>query len=67
MKSKLLMQMLCVPVLVSGCVKPQGNYCDLASPIYFESEAAIRDIYASDPNVLQRIVAQNEVYARMCQ
>lgn len=67
MKSKLLVLMLCVTGLVSGCVKPQGNYCDIASPIYFDSEDAIREIYASDPGVLQRIVTHNEVFAQMCQ
>ena len=54
-------------MLLAGCMHvPQGDFCDLARPIYFDSAEPINWLAENDRWMLQSVVAHNEVQRSMC-
>ena len=53
--------------LTSGCVqKTSGDYCDIASPLYFENEDVVKYLLQNDTILLREIVVHNETQERLC-
>lgn len=57
--------LLCASALVSGCANP-GNYCDIASSIYFGSDDTVEWLAHNDEDLLRSVVGHNETRARLC-
>ena len=53
--------------LLAGCAKPEGNYCDIASTLYFESNEVVDYLAENDENLLREIVIHNETRASLCE
>lgn len=54
-------------VLLTGCAaRINGDYCDIAQPMYFESADTINWLADNDRPLLTRIVTHNEVTAALC-
>lgn len=66
MKSKRLIVTLCAAGLLSGCVAPSGDYCDIARPIYFDGVETVDWLMYNDQPVLREIVTHNEQVERLC-
>ena len=50
--------------LTSGCVKiNNGDFCDIARPMYFDNAETINWLAENDRWLLQGIVAHNEITA----
>jgi uncharacterized protein YceK len=64
MKSKLLILMIFGSALLSGCVK--AEYCDIAKPMYFDSEATVDYLLREDQALLRSILTHNEVTETVC-
>lgn len=64
MKSKPLIATLCVAVPLSGCVSPSGDFCDVAQPIYIDSEAVVDWLLDNDEALLRGVVSHNEMTAK---
>ena len=45
---------------------PQGDFCDIARPIYFDSADTINWLAENDRWMLQSVVAHNEIQQSMC-
>lgn len=59
------MALLAVPL--AGCAKITGDtYCDIASPLYFDSEATPEWLLKHDRDLLVDIVVHNETNERLC-
>ena len=60
-----LIATLCVAGLLSGCVatSPSGDFCDIARPIYFNSEEVVDWLLANDETLLRDLVSHNELAA----
>jgi hypothetical protein len=55
---------LCVLLALSACAAaPQGDFCDIARPIYFDNAETINWLAENDRWLLQGIVAHNEITA----
>lgn len=53
--------------LASGCAKTiDGDYCDVARPMAFDTMATVEWLADRDPRILARIVAHNETYQEFC-
>lgn len=52
--------------LLAGCAQPSGNYCDIASTLYFDSDQVVDYLAENDENLLRDIVIHNETRARLC-
>ena len=67
MKLKLSMTLLSLIVLTSGCAKISGDsYCDITSPLFFESERTIDWLIENDRGLLSDIMVSNETFERVC-
>jgi len=54
-------------VLTSGCAaKIDGDFCDIARPMYFDNAKTIDWLADNDRWLLQGIVAHNEIRERLC-
>lgn len=53
-------------VLASGCAKTSGSYCDIASPLYFDSDEVVTFLAENDDKLLREIVIANEQWAELC-
>jgi len=54
-------------VLVTGCAKTTtGNYCDIASPLYFDSDEVVTFLAENDVMLLREIVIANEQWTALC-
>jgi hypothetical protein len=52
---------LCALAVLSGCVTANsGDFCDIARPIYFDSENVVSWLSEHDERLLRDIVAHNE-------
>jgi len=69
MKSKLLATLASVSVLLGGCAQTptNGNYCDLAGPLWLGSTQTIDSLMQADRDLLVGIVIHNETWADNCQ
>lgn len=64
-KSRLWIATLCAAALLSGCEKPtNGDFCDIAAPMYFDTDATVDWLAYNDPALLRALVAYNETAAR---
>jgi hypothetical protein len=53
--------------LVSGCATTiDGDYCDIARPMLFDTMATVEWLSVHDPRILGRIVSHNETHASLC-
>lgn len=67
MTSKRLATLAWGSVLLAGCVQPtNGNYCDLARPLRFDSQQTIDTLMAQDRGLLVGIVVNNETWDQFC-
>lgn len=54
-------------MLLAGCASvPQGDYCDIARPIYFDSAETINWLAENDRWMLQAVVGHNEIHKGLC-
>lgn len=64
----LKLRMAILPLIalsLAGCAaRIDGDFCDLARPIYFDSAETINWLAENDRWMLQSVVAHNEVTAR---
>jgi len=69
MRSKLLAMLALASGLLSGCAQTptNGNYCDLAGPLWLGSTQTIDDLMQADRDLLIDIVIHNETWADTCQ
>lgn len=68
MKSKLLIGTLFAGALLSGCAapNPSADYCDVATPLYFEHVTTVDWLEANDAVLLREIVVHNEQHGTLC-
>jgi len=66
MKSKHLIVMLFVTGLLSGCASPNGDYCDIAQPIWFDTVETVDWLSYNDEAALRQIVTHNEQVKKLC-
>ena len=53
--------------LTSGCVaRIDGDFCDIARPIYFDSAETINWLAENDRWMLQAVVGHNEIHKGLC-
>jgi hypothetical protein len=53
--------------LTSGCVqKTSGDYCDIASPLYFADQDVVKYLSQHDTMLLREIVISNETWNALC-
>lgn len=53
--------------LASGCAKTTtGDYCDIASPLYFGSDEVVTFLAENDVSLLREIVIANEQWVKLC-
>ena len=52
--------------LVSGCVTTTDSYCDIASPLYFNTLVTVEWLNDNDPSLLREIVIHNEQVQKLC-
>jgi hypothetical protein len=57
---------LILVLLLAGCAKPSGNYCDIASPLYFDSNEVVDYLSQKDENLLRDVVIHNETWQELC-
>jgi len=55
--------LLCVAVLLAGCAANNGNYCDIARPIWWDSAD---DLDATPAAIVRQIVEHNETVLAVC-
>lgn len=55
--------MLSVVTLGVGCVTVSGNYCDIARPIWWDSQA---DLDATPDGIVRQVHVHNEVWQGVC-
>jgi hypothetical protein len=61
MRFRLWIMTLCALAVLSGCVTASsGDFCDIARPIYFDSENVVNWLSEHDSALLRDIVAHNE-------
>lgn len=59
--------MLCVSALLAGCTASSGgSYCDIASPIYFDTDNTVIWLSQNDSTLLRDIIIGNETWAALC-
>lgn len=67
MRLKFLTTAALLIVPLSGCVKVAANsYCDIASPLYFDSMRTAEWLMENDRKLLTDIVINNETHERLC-
>jgi hypothetical protein len=61
MRFRLWIVTLCALAVLSGCeTANSGDFCDIARPIYFDSENVVSWLSEHDSALLRDIVAHNE-------
>lgn len=51
---------------LAGCATTTSNYCDIATPLYFDSEQTVDYLSQNDEVLLREIVIANETWERLC-
>lgn len=57
------MMTLSVIVLAAGCAVKDGDYCDIARPIWWDSSQGME---ATPASMVRQVVKQNETWAARC-
>ena len=57
---------LILVLLLAGCAQTSGNYCDIASPLYFDSNEVVDYLSQKDENLLRDVVIHNETWQELC-
>ena len=59
---------LLIGLSLAGCVRATAgnNYCDIARPILFDTDAVVDQLAVSDPQLLRDVVTHNEIHDRLC-
>ena len=53
--------------LAAGCAQTtSGDYCDIASPLYFGSDETVVWLFENDDRLLVDIVVNNETHKSLC-
>jgi hypothetical protein len=52
--------------LNAGCVTTTDSYCDIASPLYFNTPVTVEWLSGNDPSLLRDIVIHNEQFEGIC-
>lgn len=53
--------------LSAGCAQTtSGNYCDIASPLYFGDSRTVIWLSENDESLLREIIIANETWAALC-
>ena len=62
------MTLILLTGLAAGCAQTttSGDYCDIASPLYFESQEVVNYLLHNDSILLREIVIANETWAKLC-
>jgi hypothetical protein len=61
------LKMLCVSALLAGCAASNGgSYCDIASPIYFDTDDTVIWLSQNDASLLRSVILGNETWAALC-
>lgn len=64
---KFKMTLILLIALLAGCAKTiDGNYCDIADPVYFNTQETIDWLAENDPRFLRDTITNNEIYDRLC-
>ena len=58
----------CLTALLSGCgaTISGDSYCDITSPLYFDSQKTVDWLLRNDRALLVEVVTHNETNARLC-
>lgn len=64
LKFSMMLGLLIAPL--AGCVKPTGNYCDIARPIYFNSQSTLDWLLKNDRDLVVGIVSNNDTHDALC-
>lgn len=62
-------RLIVAAIVLSGCntsIAYKGNYCDIASTLYFDSERVVDYLAENDQNLLKEIVIHNETRSELC-
>ena len=62
----MMLSLLIAPLAGCGATIVGGSYCDVARPIYFESDKVVEDVMTVSRDLVQDVVTHNEIYARLC-
>jgi hypothetical protein len=58
---------LILPIaLAGGCAPTGGDYCDIARPVWFGSDAVVDYLQEADPDLLRGVVVHNEQVRGLC-
>ena len=57
---------LILVLLLAGCAQTSGNYCDIAAPLYFDSNEVVDYLSQKDENLLRDVVIHNETWQELC-
>ena len=58
---------LCALAGLAGCAANNGgNYCDIASPIYFDTDETVIFLSQNDNTLLRDIIINNETFVALC-
>lgn len=61
------MTLILLTGLAAGCAQTTtGDYCDIASPLYFEDASVVTWLSENDNTLLREIVIANETWAELC-
>jgi hypothetical protein len=62
------MTLACLTALVSGCgtTISGDSYCDIASPLLFDSQRTVDWLVANDRALLVDVIVHNETNDRIC-
>lgn len=61
----MMSSLLVVPLAGCGAIT-SGSYCDVAEPIYFESDEVVDSVMGVSRDLVQDVVTHNEIYSRLC-
>lgn len=59
-------RLIVAALVLSGCNTSTGNYCDITSALYFDSERVVDYLAENDQNLLKEIVIHNETRSKLC-
>jgi len=64
LKRWMILTLLIAPI--SGCVTTTGSYCDITSPLLFDSQRTVDWLLRNDRALLVEIIIHNEQNKRIC-